>query len=62
MGNLNLPTYRKTITALVVGLLGWGSVVVTSPQAAISASEWLALGVALATALGVYSVPNEQAK
>lgn len=55
---MNLSIYRKTVTALVVGLLGWGTVVVTSPQASISASEWLGLGVALATALGVYSVPN----
>lgn len=55
----NLPAYRKTVTALVVGLLGWGTVVVTSPADAITASEWLAMGVALATALGVYTVPNE---
>ena len=55
----NLPAYRKTIASLVVGLLGWATVVVTSPESAISASEWLGLGVALATALGVYSIPNE---
>lgn len=58
----NLPAYRKTITALVVGLLGWGTVVVTSPASPVSASEWLALGVALATALGVYTIPNEPLK
>lgn len=56
----NLPAYRKTITAVLTGLLGWGAVVVTSSTAAISASEWLMLGVAAATALGVYSVPNEK--
>lgn len=51
--------YRKTITAIVVGLIGWASIVIVSPQAHISASEWLGLAVALATALGVYSVPND---
>lgn len=55
----NLPAYRKTIAAVITGLLGWGAVVITSDAAKISASEWLMLGTALATALGVYSVPNE---
>lgn len=56
---MSLSVYRKSITALVVGLLGWGTMVVTSEPAAITANEWLALGVALATALGVYQVPNQ---
>lgn len=56
---MNLAPYRKTVAALVVGLLGWATVVVTSPEATITASEWLGLGTALATALGVYQVPNE---
>lgn len=58
---MNLSAYRKTVAALVVGVLGWGAVVVNSPQAAISASEWLSLGVAVATALGVYMVKNDPA-
>lgn len=58
----NLPAYRKTIAAVITGLLGWGAVVITSDTAKISASEWLILGTALATALGVYSVPNEPLK
>ena len=58
----NLPAYRKTIAAMVVGLLAWGGVVVTSPEAAITASEWLGLGGTLATALGVYTIPNERLK
>jgi hypothetical protein len=57
---MNLAPYRKTVTALATGLLGWGAVVVTSDPSAITASEWLGLGVALATALGVYSVPNDK--
>lgn len=56
-----LSEYRKTVTALCVGLLGWGTVVVTSDPTAITSSEWIAFGVALATALGVYAVPNEPA-
>lgn len=55
----NLPAYRKTIAAVVTGLLGWAAVVVTSESSQVTASEWLVLGTALATALGVYSVPNE---
>lgn len=55
-----LGPWAKTVTALVVGLLGWGAMVVTSDPSAVTASEWLALGVVGATALGVYSVPNSQ--
>lgn len=56
---MQLSKYNKTIAAVVIGLLGWGGVVVASEPTAITASEWLAFGVALATALGVYQVPNE---
>ena len=51
--------YRKTITAVVTGLIGWGVVVVASEPAAVTASEWLMGATALATALGVYAVANE---
>lgn len=54
-----LKPYRKTVTAIVVGGLGWGTVVVTSEPVAITASEWLMGATALATALGVYSISNE---
>lgn len=54
-----LNPYRKTVAAVVIGLLGWVGVVVTSPQAAISAPEWLGLGTTLAAALGVYTFSNE---
>lgn len=56
---MNLAQYNKTIAALVTGLLGWGAVVITSVPAAVTASEWLSLGVALATALGVYTIANK---
>ncbi len=55
---MNLTAYSKTIAALVTGVLGWGAVVIASAPAAITAAEWLALGVVVATALGVYAVPN----
>lgn len=55
----NIKPYMKTVTAVITGLLGWGTVVVTSEPLAITASEWLTLGYAAATALGVYAVPNE---
>lgn len=52
--------YKKTITAVVTGLIGWGAAVVVSDRASISASEWILLATVVATALGVYSVPNEK--
>lgn len=57
-----LAPYRKTVTALVTGLLGWGAVVVTSEPATIIAPEWLMLGTVVATAFGVYQVSNEPTK
>ena len=55
---MNLSKYAKTITALVSGVLGWAAVVISSAAAPVSASEWLGLGVAVATSLGVYAVSN----
>lgn len=54
-----LKAYKKTITAVVTGLIGWTGVVILSPDAAITAPEYLGLAVALATAFGVYAVPND---
>ena len=53
-----MTKYAKTITALVTGILGWAAVVISSAAGPVSASEWLGLGVAVATALGVYGVSN----
>jgi hypothetical protein len=55
-----LTKYRKSITALVTGALGWGGVVVASEPSAITAPEWLFLGVVVATALGVYNAAANQ--
>ena len=57
-----LGRYQKTVTALVAGVIGWGAVVVASPTNAITSSEWLGLAVVVATALGVYAVPNDPPK
>lgn len=49
---------NKFISAVVTATIGWGFVVVASPAADITASEWMGLAVGIATALGVYAVPN----
>ena len=54
-----LNQYRKTVTAIVTGVLGWFAVVIASEAATISQSEWLMLAVGLATALGVYGIANK---
>ena len=53
--------YRKTLTAIVTGVLGWFATIIASEAETISQSEWLMLAVVLATALGVYGVPNKNA-
>lgn len=58
----NLPAYRKTVTAVITGLIGWATVVVTSDSISIIGSEWIMLATVLATALGVYQVTNEPVK
>jgi hypothetical protein len=50
---------KKTVAAVVTGLIGWGTVVVASDSVPVTGSEWLMLGTAVATALGVYVVPNK---
>lgn len=56
---MNLGPYRKTLTALVTGVIGWAAAVVVSERASISASEWVMLATVVATALGVYQIPND---
>jgi hypothetical protein len=53
-----LKNYMKTISALVLGAIGWATMVVNSEPTSITASEWVVLATAVATALGVYAVPN----
>lgn len=49
---------RKTVAAVVTGVIGWGAAVVASPPAHVTASEWIVLATVVATALGVYTVRN----
>lgn len=57
---LNFGRYAKTITAEVTGILGWFAVVIAASPTHfhVTLSQWLALGVVEATALGVYGMPN----
>lgn len=54
-----LRPYTKTIAALAIGLLGWATQVVTSSEAAITASEWIALATVILVSGGVYEFANE---
>jgi hypothetical protein len=53
--------YTKTIAAVVVGAIGWATLVVQSSSGPITATEWIAGATALATALGVFALPNADA-
>lgn len=55
---MNLGRYSKVITAIITGAIGWGTLVINSPAAHISAQEWIVGATYLATALGVYAVTN----
>lgn len=50
--------YRKTLTAIVGAGLTWATAAL-GPDTYVSTAEWIALGVAVATALGVYGIKNE---
>lgn len=58
---MNLSVYKKSISAVVTGVLGWSAIVIASEPTAITASEWQFLAVGLATALGVFTVSNARA-
>jgi len=59
---INLAPYRKTVTAVVTGLTGWGSAVVVSAPTAVTAGEWIMLATVLATSFGVYQIANTEVK
>lgn len=54
---------RKAIVALVGAVIGWAvlalSVAPGPGEADVTRAEWIALLIAVGTALGVYRVPNE---
>lgn len=49
--------YRKTVAALIGAVLTWATATLTDNH--VSTAEWIALAVAVATALGVYQVSND---
>lgn len=55
---ISFGRYSKTIVAVVTAIIAFATVVVVSPDSAISSAEWLGGAVGLAGALGVYSVNN----
>lgn len=55
---MNLGIYSKTVTALIVGAIGWASLVVHSTSGPITADEWIVGATALASAFGVFVVKN----
>ena len=54
-----MKRYAKTITALVGAGIAWSYVVIGGPVH-ISADEWRQGAILLATALGVYAIPNSE--
>lgn len=55
---MNLNQYRKTIAAVVGAIIAFATLVITSAPSDITASEWLSGAIGLATAIGVYQIPN----
>jgi hypothetical protein len=49
---------RKAITAVVGAAIAFASLVILSDASEIQPEEWLTGAIGLATALGVYAVPN----
>lgn len=56
----HLPAYRKTFAAVAGAVIAFAQVVIYSEAEAISATEWVTGAILILTALGVYTVPNEQ--
>lgn len=53
-----MHAYRKTIIAVIGVVIAWSNTVIQSAPATVTAGEWQAGAVLLATAFGVYGVPN----
>lgn len=47
--------HKKSISALIGGVLTWGA---TAQDSGITAAEWWGLAIAAASALGVFAVRN----
>ena len=54
---MSIAHYRKTIVAVIGGILAWAQVAYV-PDGHIDRAEYYGLAVALATAFGVYGISN----
>jgi hypothetical protein len=52
---------KKAVAAFLVGVLGWGTAVVASDSASVTATEWIALATVAVSTLTVYFLTNEPA-
>lgn len=51
--------YRKTVSAVVTGIIGWLTAVLASDDSGVTGTEWIMLATIIATALGVYTFANK---
>jgi hypothetical protein len=51
-----IAPYAKAVAAVVGAFLTWSAAAII--DGGVSTEEWIALGLAILTALGVYRVPN----
>lgn len=58
---MSLGQYSKSIATLVVGVQGWGLMVVRSSSPAVTSGEWMALVAVAVTFVLVFLVPNAPA-
>lgn len=56
-----LSRYRKTLAALVGGVLAWAQTAYV-PDGHVDRAEWYGLAVVLAMAAGVYGIANDAPK
>ncbi len=57
-----LAPYKKAVGVFLTGLLGWGTAVVASDSAPITATEWIALATVAVTTLVAYVLTNAPAE
>jgi hypothetical protein len=54
----NISKYNKFYVAIVGATLTWITVALADDK--VTTQEWVGLAVAVATALGVYQIPNQE--
>lgn len=57
----SLSPVAKTVVAALLGALTTIHALLDGPNGNVSNSEWVTIGIAFVTALGVYAVPNTPA-